>query len=97
MTIHELPLHFEFVFLEEIYNDGFAFHLNAQSPYIYLSEEIRPAFIETFDATIDELVFMDYTDSTNDEIESKVLRILKEKEDLHYGAAALQQKTIADL
>lgn len=97
MTIHELPPHFEFVFLEEIQNEGFAFHLNAQSPYIYLSEEIRTAFADTFDVSIEELVFMDYTDSSVDEINSSVLRILKEKEDLHYGTTALQQKTIADL
>lgn len=97
MTINELPAQFEFVFLDEIKEDGFAFQLNTHSPYIYLSERMREAFSTNFDASMDELIFMDLTDSTIEEIESEVLQILKEKEDLHYGSQALQQKTIADL
>jgi hypothetical protein len=97
MTIHELANNFEFVFLEELEEKGFAFRLSVLSPYVYMSEKMRDQLSEDFDTTFDELVLMDYSSSELDEIELDVLKLLRKKEELYYGEPNNQQKTIADL
>jgi hypothetical protein len=96
MTIKELPSTFEFVFLEEIKDAGFAFRLTHGSPYVYLSEKMRDHFVEDFNLALDEMVLMDYCDSSIDEIELDVLKTLRLKEKQHYGLPEEKSKTIAD-
>jgi len=97
MKINQLTTHFEFVFLEELEEKGFAFKLSSLSPYIYMSEDMRDLLSEDFDTTFDELVLMDYSSSDIEEIELDVLKLLRKKEELYYGQTSNQQKTIADL
>lgn len=97
MTVNELTTNFEFVFLEELQENGFAFKLSSLSPYIYMSEKMREQLQDNFDTTFDELVLMDYSSSDVEEIELEVLKLLRKKEELYYGESSNQQKTIADL
>lgn len=97
MTVNQLATQFEFVFLEEIQETGFAFKLSSLSPYIYMSEKMRVELSLDFDTTFDELVLMDYSANEIEEIELDVLKILRKKEELYYGEPSNQHKTIADL
>jgi len=97
MNITELHPSFEFVFLEEIEEVGFAFTLTKNSPYVYLSEIMRPLLLEDFDKALDEMVLIDYSESQLHEIEIPALKLLREKEEMHYGYMEEGVKTVADL
>jgi hypothetical protein len=97
MNISQLHPSFEFVFLEEIEEIGFVFILTKNSPYIYLSELMRPLLLEDFDQVMEELVLMDYSESELSEIEIPALKVLRQKEQMHYGMIEEGVKTIADL
>lgn len=97
MNISQLHPSFEFVFLEEIAEIGFAFILTKNSPYIYLSEQMRSMLLEDFDKVMEELVLMDYSESELSEIEIPALKLLRQKEQVHYGLMEEGVKTIADL